>query len=77
MFLKLDHVYANFYFHRLTVLIQRGEISLVDTKLKKEAPTITKKSKARIRALSPKAKRDEKLEVNLSLLPCVLKLSGF
>lgn len=53
---------------RLTVLTQRGEISLVD-KVKKEAtatPTTPAKGKkqARIKALSAKVKRDEHLEVN-------------
>ena len=54
--------------YRLSVMIQRGEISLADTKAKKEAAagSVAKSKKAtRIKALSPKAKRDEQLEVCL------------
>ena len=48
------------------MLSQRGEISLGD-KVKKEATqasTSKSKKQARIKALSPKQKRDEHLEVN-------------
>lgn len=51
---------------RLSVLAQRGEISLADKEKKKEvtSPTTTTKPKKtqRIKALSPKVQRDEQLE---------------
>ena len=53
--------------YRLAVLTQRGEISLVDKpKKEKESAPVTGKGKkqARIKALSPKVKRDEQLEVS-------------
>ena len=56
-----------FNHHRLALLAQRAEISLVE-KVKKEpvtpSPTQAKNKKAqRIKALSPKVQRDEQLEV--------------
>ena len=52
-------------------MIQRGEINLTETKPKKEPlPGSVAKSKkaARIKALSPKAKRDEQLEVSPQIM---------
>ena len=49
------------------MLKQRGEISLVDAKPKREPTAEGKpakgKKQARIKALSPKVKKDEQLEV--------------
>jgi hypothetical protein len=53
-----------FLFPRLTVIAQRGEISLADKTKKETSPPTPKPKKAqRIKALSPKLQRDEQLEV--------------
>ena len=60
-------IFFCFYFHRLSVLRQRAEISLEDKKPKKEremAPSRgASRKQVRIKALSAKQKKDEQLEV--------------
>lgn len=57
-----------FLFPRLAVLAQRGEISIQEKPKKEPAPPTSSAGKgskktARIKALSPKIKKDEQLEV--------------